>query len=642
MAKNTVAPTNLNDLEQNVPSPVDSLLWQNRYQIKDAYEGDTRHGILGLSTPSCPWNVCTLDGTKPHTHLHRADTGSCEWHRCEKQEAHIHKYKPPPPISLEDKDPAARYDRVKHVLKGILGSWYEEQPLAENVFLRLENERKAEEAEEERKAKRLADAERAGDEAAREFEEATAAKRAKRAEDTKRAKKVEEALERRRVQRRAARAQLALEMDTGNELQRHFDLVDDSPTETQTMRDAQLGVIHSARRGEHCVQAEDSAEGAANKATSATAIGKRKRADSPISSAYSLTDLEAVEGPSAVALGKRKRAGSAASSNSSLTDLDDGGLDMIIEQESLLGGEDARSDTPIRNAPHSPQSRRSAPDTSSRKRKRASSSNSTTSSLTDFDAADLDMMIERETVSDGKGWDLAAAKPNAGRVLRPRASDATVPNMKRQRVEKPVSNTSSLTDLDVADLDKLIEQEAPSDANSTASDLATSEGRSSPQSGTSELTSYNLEELDALLSGAEVIVQDPSSPPFLSPWSTPPQTPSNDLDLENSFDRELRSSIADGEAVVSPYIGGSSSPPMIFDGEAPSAIPVIQGLMPPPPVPRQTLNEAEAEADTEMEEQLARRRQIQWVLQDRNFEIAERNKWANINIFEEPDDSNNL
>ena len=164
MPEYTPAHNHLKDLEQGIPSPIDSLLWQNRYHIKDAYEGDTRHGNFGLFTPSCLWDACTTDATKPHTHLHRAHTGSCEWRHCEKSEAHIHKYKPPPPISHEDKDPAARYDRVRHVLKWVLGSRYEEQPLAENVFLQLENERKTEEAEKERKAKRLADAEKAGDE----------------------------------------------------------------------------------------------------------------------------------------------------------------------------------------------------------------------------------------------------------------------------------------------------------------------------------------------------------------------------------------------------------------------------------------------------------------------------------------------
>ncbi|KAG7001515.1 hypothetical protein G7Y79_00031g066300 [Physcia stellaris] len=615
MAKNTTTPTNLNDLKQNTPSPIDSLLWQNRYQIKDAYEGSTRHGsfgIYGLSTPSCPWNVCTTDATKQHTHLHRTDTGNCEWNRCEKQEAHIHKYKPPPPFSLEDKDPAARYDRVKHVLKEILGSRYEEQPLVENVFLRLEGEREEEEAERERKAKRLADAERAGDEAAREFEEARVERKAKRVEETTRAKKVGEALERRRIQRRTARAHLALEMDTGNELERHFDLVDDSSSETQSMRNAQLGVFQSARGRGQFVQAEDPAEETGDKV------------------------------PSAVALGKRRRGYSAASTNSSLTDLDANDPAMIIEQENRLGSEGAGLDTPSLGASHFPQSRISGHDTSTKKRKRADSSNSTTSSLTDFDAAELDMIIEQATVSSGKGWHPSPAKSKAGHALRPRASDATIPKTKRQRVEKSVSDTSSLTELDAADLDQLMEHEAPPDANSTVSDSATSEGRSSPQSWTSELTSYNLEELDALLGGAEVVVQDPNSPPFLSPWSTPPQTPSNDLDLENVFDRELRSSIADCEAVVSPYIGGSSSPPMASDGEESSAIPVNQSLMPLQPVPRQTLNEAETEADTEMEEQLARRRQIQWVMKDQQFRMADRNIWANINIYEDPNDSNSV
>ena len=249
------------------------------------------------------------------------------------------------------------------------------------------------------------------------------------------------------------------------------------------------------------------------------------------------------------------------------------------------------------------------------------------------------MIIEQEAVSSGKAWDTAAAKPKSGRLLRPRASNATVSRKKRQRIEKPASDTSSLTDLDAADLDKLIEQEAPSDTDSMDSHPGTVEGESSPRSVTSELTSYNLEELDALLGGAEVIVQDPNSPPQLSPWSSPPQTPSNDLDLENLYDQELRSSVADGEAVASPYIGGSSSPPMSLDGEGPPATPYIQDSMPAPHVLRQRLDEADAEVDPDMEEQLARRRQIQWVLKNPRYKIAERNNWANIKIFEDPDDA---
>ena len=204
----------------------------------------------------------------------------------------------------------------------------------------------------------------------REFEEATAARRAKRAEDRKRAQEAEEALERKRVQRRAARAHLALEMDTGNELERHFDLLDDSPTETQSMRDAQLGVFHSSRRAEQFGQAEDSAEEAANLGPGAVAIGKRKRADSPISRVSSLTGLDVGEGLSAIALGKRKRTGSATSSASSLTDLDASDLDLIRGKETLLGGGGVRSGTSILDTPHLPQSRISGPHTSSKKRKR--------------------------------------------------------------------------------------------------------------------------------------------------------------------------------------------------------------------------------------------------------------------------------
>lgn len=647
MAENTPFPTPPNNFAQSAPNPIDSLLYQNRYQIQDAYEGSTHHTAFGPSTPSCPWNVCIKDASKPHTHLHRAGTGNCSWHRCEKSEAHIHKYKPPPPLSLEqqdkDKDLAGRYNRVQHAVKSILGSDYTEEepePAIQNVFLRLENERKAEEAEKERKAKRLADAERAGDEAKRAFEDASAARRAKRGEDRKRALEIENVEERKRLKRRAARGLLAMELETGNEVEGTFDLRDINPTKAQAMRDAQLGIFDSSRLGEQAIQGGNEDEEAGDEGPSAIAVGKRKRADSPISNASSQSGLDAGKGPSAVALGKRKRV---ASSTSSLTNLDAGDLDMIIEQETLLGGEGARFDGSAHDTPHASQSRTSAPTMSSKKRKRANSNTSNTSSLTDLDAADLDMILKQETISNDKSSHPAAAKPKAGRVLRPRASAATAPQKKKQRVAKPASDTSSLTDLNASELDKLIEQEAPSATASTA----TEEGGSSPQTRTSDLTSYNLEELDALLGGAEVVIQEANStsPPYHSPWSTPPQSPSHDLDLENMLDRELRSSIADGEAVASPYVDirGPSTPPALMgvgiDGEAPPATPCIQGLMPPPPVSRQSLDDDEdAEESVELEEQRARRRQIQWVLKDPRYKLVERRKWGSITIFEDPED----
>ena len=197
-------------------------IWHNRDRIKDAYIRDRRYDRIGNSLAYCPWDVCSMDDTKAHAHLHNDAGNSCEWLGCVRKEVHVHKFKPPPSDPAEEVDPTGRYERVKDVMKEILGEQYQEEPLAKNIYLKLEEERIAEEVEKEQKATRLADAERAGDEAKREFEQAAAVRRARRADDRKIAKEAEQDSERKMLERKAARAQLILEAETGNELERTF------------------------------------------------------------------------------------------------------------------------------------------------------------------------------------------------------------------------------------------------------------------------------------------------------------------------------------------------------------------------------------------------------------------------------------
>ena len=197
-------------------------IWYNRTRIKDAYLRDRRYDNMGRSLAYCPWEVCLMDDTKTHAHLHRHAGSTCEWTGCDRTEVHIHKFKPLPSDPPEDVDPTGRYERVKDIMKEILGEQYQDEPLAKNIYLKLEDERLAEEAEKERQATFLANAERAGDEAMREFDQAAAERRARRADDRKKAREAEQALEQKRLARRAAKAQLLLEAETGNELERTF------------------------------------------------------------------------------------------------------------------------------------------------------------------------------------------------------------------------------------------------------------------------------------------------------------------------------------------------------------------------------------------------------------------------------------
>ena len=232
-------------------------IWLSRNRIRDAYLRDQRYDSIGKCLTYCPWNVCMMDETTTHAHLHRAGS-TCEWTGCDKKEVHLHKFKPPPSDSPEDVDPTGRYERVKDIMKEILGEQCQEEPLAKNIYVKLEEERRAEEAEKERETTRLADAERARDDAKREFEQATAERRAQRADDRKKAREVDQNSELQKLERKAARAQFLLEVDTGNELE-----------ETSTYANISSGPSQ--------IVANDTVVGGA------ASSGKRKRDNSPLS-----------------------------------------------------------------------------------------------------------------------------------------------------------------------------------------------------------------------------------------------------------------------------------------------------------------------------------------------------------------------
>ena len=155
------------------------------------------------------------------------------------------------------------YQRVKFVLDDIVDMYtvddtlfLDREPLLDNVFRLLGEEAKSTEAKEKIKSERIKVAEKAGEEAAREFEERIAAKRAIKAEEKR---KDQEAHDKKR-RTLDGRASMRLEMETGNELERHFadreasqTLTQNPPdinrTLTQQQRDAQLGVYYENHAG---------------------------------------------------------------------------------------------------------------------------------------------------------------------------------------------------------------------------------------------------------------------------------------------------------------------------------------------------------------------------------------------------------
>ena len=439
-------------------------LWQNRNRIRDAYLRDQRYDYIGKSLAYCPWNVCLIDENKTHAHLHRG-AGPCEWTGCNRTKVHIHKFKPPPPSNpMQDIDPTGRYERVKDILKELLGEQYQEEPLAKNIYLKLEDERKAEEAESERKMTRLVDAERAGDEAKREFEQAAAERRARRADDRQKARQVDESLERERFERRAAKAKLILEAETGNELERTFTYPDFSSRPTPSTADVQPQASHAHRPQNQMIENDDS-----------------------------IVEADAI-------LGKRKRVNS-----------------------------------PLSQVPSSPY--------------------------------------------------------------------------------------SSPTDPKVTEAAELIDEEAPSNTGNSRTRSSVLEADSDPE--TSDLTVYTLDQLDAILDGAEIIRHHPNSLPLYAQEVT---EPAPDIVIE----REHVSN--DRDAQITTAISATSA-----DEEIQLQNSYFVGSIPLVPSP---LRQTElSEEETEMEEQLARRKQIQWVLKSPKYKEGERKKWEAIKIYEDTEDS---
>ena len=285
---------------------VNRVLSEHQPRLRAAYRGDTffdSFGVDALST--CRYTGCISAATQTHVHLHRVDAGICMWDGCLRMNLHIHKFKPKPLGTAGGVNCMTPYQRVKLVLDDIVDMdtlddtlFFDREPLFDNVFRLLEEEAISIEAKEKSKSERIKAAENAGDEAVREFEERIAAKRAAKAEEKRRE---QEAHDRKR-RKLAGRASLRLEMETGNELERHFADMDQplmhqphdtSPSLTQQQRDAQLGVYHE-RLPEHLVLGiapESFNSTSVLPVPSTKALGKRKRTNIFSSSSSSSNDI---------------------------------------------------------------------------------------------------------------------------------------------------------------------------------------------------------------------------------------------------------------------------------------------------------------------------------------------------------------
>ena len=441
---------------------INQKIWANRDRIRAAYIRDQRYDSIGKSLAYCPWSLCLMDETQTHTHLHRAGS-ACEWAGCDREEDHVHEFKPLPSVPPEDNDPTGRYERVIDIVKEIFGDQYQEEPLARNIYLKLEDERRAEEAEKEQKAARLADAVRAGDEAEQEFEQAAAERRAQRAADRNKAREVDQASERKRLERRAARAQMMLEDEIGNELER-------------TSTYSNLGSI-----------------------TSQNAADVQPQVSRPHPPQNQIMD-----------------------DNS------------IVETDATLG-----------------------------KRKRTHSTPS---------------------------------------------QDSSSPN-------------PSATGSKAAKGNKLGDEEAPSSPTNAGTRSPALEVDSDLE--TSDLTLYTIDQLDAILEGAEIVRHDPKSLPIYTREFV-------ELTPDIIIDQEPVSNVSESRR-------DSDTPPTSADEGIQTQNRSFLGSMPPqpPPLPQTELSEEE----TDMEEQLARRRQIQWVVKDPRYKKSQRETWAMINIYEDTEDS---
>ena len=190
---------------------------------------------------------------------------------------------------------------------------------------------------------------------------------------------------------------------------------------------------------------------------------------------------------------------------------------------------------------------------------------------------------------------------------------------KRKRADSDASQTSSLTERDAAELDKLIQEETPPTDRSTTENEASIETCNSPQSETSDLTEYDHEELDAILEGVEVVVQEPDSfahdiPKLASP-STPRMAPPRPHTETRTPTKAFSQLFLKAVAFHTPK----------SDRE----------LMPPPP-PR--ISAEEAARREAIEEQEARRTQIASVMEDGTHARKDGIRWKQIAIYEDPED----
>ena len=288
---------------------VNRVLSENLSRLRAAYHGDTFFDSFGADPQStCRYTGCITAPTQTHIHLHRADAGICMWHDCLRMNLHIHKLKPKTQGTAGGPNCMTPYERVKLVLDDIIDMdtvdetlFFDREPLFDNVFRLLKEEAISIEAKEKSKSERIKAAENAGEEAAREFEQRSAANRAAKAEEKRREREAHD----RKRRKLAGRASLRLEMETGNELERHFADVDGlhmltrqppetSPTLTQQQRDAQLGVYHERLPEDPMLeQAPDSVTSASlPPVPSAKALGKRKPVKSFSSSSSSPSDID--------------------------------------------------------------------------------------------------------------------------------------------------------------------------------------------------------------------------------------------------------------------------------------------------------------------------------------------------------------
>ena len=230
------------------------------------------------------------------------------WNDCLRMDLHIHKLKPKTQGTAGGPNCMTPYERVKLVLDDIIDMntvddtlFFDREPLFDNVFRLLKEEAISIEAKEKKKSERIKAAENAGEEAARQFEERIIARRAAKAE---RKRREQEAQDRKR-RKLSWRASLRLEMETGNELERHFADVDatqiltrqpseTSPTLTQQQRDAQLGVDHESLPEDPVLEPAPELVTSASVPPdpSAKALGKRKRVNSNTSSSSSPSEID--------------------------------------------------------------------------------------------------------------------------------------------------------------------------------------------------------------------------------------------------------------------------------------------------------------------------------------------------------------